>query len=268
MLIDWFTVIAQAVNFLVLVWLLKRFLYKPILNAIDAREKRIAETIAEAAETKQAAEMQRDEFERKNRQFNDDRNNLVLEMKEEINVKREKLLHDAHQSAEAISTKRIASMQRAQKTLADEIARQTQDQVFAIARKTLRDLADTNLEERITQAFTRQLRDMNGNTKQDLADALTKSSESVRVRSAFKLTEEQQNAIRQAIKEVSAADIPVHFEIASNAIAGIELTSSGRKIAWSIDVYLTSMQKSISELTNPDAKAPEVNTELESESDS
>lgn len=265
MLIDWFTVIAQAVNFLVLACLLKRFLYKPILDAIDAREKRIAETIAEAAETKQAAEMQRDEFERKNRQFNDDRNKLVLEMKEEINVKREKLLHDAHQSAEANSTKRIASMQRAQKTLSDEIARQTQDQVFAIARKTLRDLADTNLEERITQAFTRQLRDMNGNTKQDLADALTKSSEPVRVRSAFELTEEQQNTIRHAIKEISAGETPVHFEVAPNAIAGIELTSSGRKIAWSIDEYLTSLQKSISELTNLDTKAPEVNTELESE---
>ena len=42
MLIDWFTVVAQVVNFLILVWLLKRFLYKPILDAIDAREKRIA----------------------------------------------------------------------------------------------------------------------------------------------------------------------------------------------------------------------------------
>ena len=266
MLIDWFTVIAQAVNFLVLVWLLKRFLYKPILDAIDAREKRIAETIAEAAETKQAAETQRDDFRRKNQQFDDDRDAMVLKMKEQINVKREQLLDDAHQSAEAIRAKRIESMQRAQKTLADEIARQTQDQVFAIARKTLRDLADTSLEERITQAFTRQLQDMNGSSKQDLADALTKSSEPVRVRSAFELTEEQQNAIRHAIQEISAGETPVHFEVATNAIAGIELTSSGRKIAWSIDEYLTSLQKSISELTNLDAKAPEVNTELESES--
>src|ERR1035441_6695689 len=39
MLIDWFTVGAQALNFLVLVWLMKRFLYKPILDAIDEREK-------------------------------------------------------------------------------------------------------------------------------------------------------------------------------------------------------------------------------------
>ena len=37
MLIDWFTVGAQALNFLILIWLLKRFLYRPVLAAIEAR---------------------------------------------------------------------------------------------------------------------------------------------------------------------------------------------------------------------------------------
>ena len=48
MLIDWFTIGAQALNFLILVWLLKHFLYQPILNAIDEREKRIAKELADA----------------------------------------------------------------------------------------------------------------------------------------------------------------------------------------------------------------------------
>ena len=53
MLIDWFTVAAQLVNFLILVWLLKRFLFKPITSAIDAREKRIATELAAADAKKQ-----------------------------------------------------------------------------------------------------------------------------------------------------------------------------------------------------------------------
>jgi F-type H+-transporting ATPase subunit b len=48
-LIDWFTVGAQALNFLILVWLLKRYLYRPVLAAIDAREKTLAKKIADAA---------------------------------------------------------------------------------------------------------------------------------------------------------------------------------------------------------------------------
>jgi F-type H+-transporting ATPase subunit b len=66
MLIDWFTVAAQAVNFLILVWLMKRFLYKPILNAIDAREKKIAATVADASKQKADAEGEKNEFKKKN----------------------------------------------------------------------------------------------------------------------------------------------------------------------------------------------------------
>ena len=66
MLIDWFTVGAQIVNFLILVWLLKHFLYKPILNAIDAREKRIAAELADADTKKADAEKERTDFEDKN----------------------------------------------------------------------------------------------------------------------------------------------------------------------------------------------------------
>ena len=73
MLIDWFTVVAQVVNFLILVWLLKRFLYKPILDAIDAREKRIAAELADADAKKAAAEKQRDEFQRKSAAFDEQR---------------------------------------------------------------------------------------------------------------------------------------------------------------------------------------------------
>ncbi len=66
MLIDWFTVIAQVANFLILVWLLKRFLYHPILNAIDAREKRIAKQLSDADAKMTEAQKERDEFNRKN----------------------------------------------------------------------------------------------------------------------------------------------------------------------------------------------------------
>ena len=56
MLINWFTVVAQAVNFLILVWLLKRFLYSHVLHAIDEREKGIANQLAEAEAKKAEAQ--------------------------------------------------------------------------------------------------------------------------------------------------------------------------------------------------------------------
>ena len=77
MLIDWFTVGAQAINFIILVWLLKRFLYKPILDAVDAREKRIATELADADAKKAEAEKERDEFQHKNEEFDRQRAALL-----------------------------------------------------------------------------------------------------------------------------------------------------------------------------------------------
>ena len=77
MLIDWFTVSAQVVNFLILVWLMKRFLYKPILHAIDAREQRIATELADADAKRAEAEKEREKFQKNNEEFNRQRNDLL-----------------------------------------------------------------------------------------------------------------------------------------------------------------------------------------------
>ena len=77
MLIDWFTVGAQALNFVVLVWLMKRFLYRPVLDAIAAREKRIADQIADAAAKETKAASERKTFEDKNAAFDKQRADLV-----------------------------------------------------------------------------------------------------------------------------------------------------------------------------------------------
>ena len=77
MLIDWFTIGAQVVNFLILVWLLKRFLYRPILHAIDSREKRIAAELTDAAAKQTEAQKERNEFQHKNEEFDRQRAALL-----------------------------------------------------------------------------------------------------------------------------------------------------------------------------------------------
>lgn len=251
MLIDWFTVIAQTLNFLILVWLLKRFLYKPILDAIDAREQRIAQELADADAKKIEARQERDEFERKNNDFDEKRASLMREMKEEINIKRRELLEAAQRAADVLSTKRHEALQREQRTFAEELSRRAQEQVFSITRKTLGDLADSSLEESMTKVFTRRLRELNGQAKQELGQLLTALSEPARVRSTFELPAAQQAEIQRAMNETFAADIPLLFDTAPDTIGGIEVTCSGRKLAWSIDEYLKGLERTLAELIEP-----------------
>jgi F-type H+-transporting ATPase subunit b len=124
----------------------------------------------------------------------------------------------------------------------------TGQEVFAIARKALTDLAGTSLEERLGEVFIRRLREMDGQAKAGLAETLKAASDPVLVRSAFDLPAQQRTAIQTALNETFSAEIHVRFETAPDLISGIELSANGQKVAWSIVDYLTSLEKDVNEL--------------------
>ena len=101
--IDWFTVVAQAINFLILVWLLKRFLYKPILHAIDEREKGIAAQLAQAEAKKAESQKERDDFQHKNEAFDQERAALLKKAADEANRERQRLLDEARNGCRRVA---------------------------------------------------------------------------------------------------------------------------------------------------------------------
>src|ERR1017187_8585135 len=259
MLIDWFTIGAQALNFLILVWLLKRFLYKPILRAIDAREKRIAAELADADAKKAEAQKERDEFQHKNEEFDQQRAALLSKATEEAKAERQRLLDEARKAADALSAKRQETLRNDAQQMNQAISRRTQQEVFAIARKALTDLATTSLEERLGAVFTRRLRTMDGKAKASLGEALKAAADPALVRSAFDLPAEQCAAIQNALNETFSAEIHIRFETAPDLVSGIELTTNGQKVGWSIADYLASLEKGVGDLLKekdkPEAKA-------------
>jgi F-type H+-transporting ATPase subunit b len=266
MLIDWFTVGAQALNFIILVWLLKRFLYKPILNAVDAREKRIAAELADADAKKAEAQKERDEFQHKNEEFDQQRAALLSKATDEANAERQRLLEGARKAADALSAKRQEALRRDADNLNQAIRRRTQQEVFAIARKALMDLATTSLEERIGEVFTRRLRTINGKAKEGLAEVLKTASEPALVRTAFDLPAAQRTAIQNALNETFSAEVQVRFETAPDLVSGVELTTNGQKLAWSIADYLASLETGVGELLKEKDK-PELKAAPRSEAE-
>jgi len=246
--IDWFTVCAQALNFLVLVWLLKRFLYKPILRAIDARETRIAQELADADAKRNEAQAERDEFQRKIAAFDQQRASCESQMKAEVESDRHRLLDEARKAADALTAQRLDALEKEAANLNQAMERRVQQEVFAIARKTLGDLASAGLEECLCAAFTRRLREMDEPAKKVLAQALASASEPALVRSAFDLPMDQRTAIQKALTETFAADIRIRYETEPDLIGGIELIANGQKVAWSLANNLASLENSVGEL--------------------
>ena len=256
MLINWFTVVAQVINFLILVWLLKYCLYQPILNAIDAREKGIAAKLAEAEAKKAEAQKERDDFQQKNEAFDKERSGLLKKATDGANAERQQLLDQARKDAGyfyASNVREALPLQNEQLLLSQEIIRWTQEQVFDITRKTLSDLANASLEERMSmRSSLTALRALNGAAKEQFIAAFKNSPQPAQIRSAFQMPQAQRSAVESALKETFAVDTTIRFETVPELVSGIELSVNGQKVAWSIADYLTTLEKGATEFLRGD----------------
>lgn len=246
MSVDWFTVVAQILNFLVLVWLLKRFLYKPVLDAIDAREARIAAELSDAATQQSDADAQQREYLRKNAEIDAQQDKLLKQATAEADDERQRLLDDARSAADRLRKEREEILENELQTLHETITRQSRREVFATTRKVLAELADTTLEARMSERFIERLQQIDAATVQRIKPA-PDSAETATIRSAFELDSAQQKAIKRAITERFGADIDARFEVTGDLVAGIELVLQGHKIAWSVAEYLGEMEKNLSD---------------------
>ena len=252
MLIDWFTVGAQAVNFLILVWLMKRFLYKPVLAAIDAREKKIANELQQAAAAQSQAEKERDDLRVQTESLQGQREALLKAAVADAGAQRLRLLDTARRESEDLRSKltEAAAVERAE--LNRELATRTRQEVFALARKTLADLADSTLEDQMLAVFIRRVGEMNDVEKSEVLPlpvppAAERIAPAV-LRSAFELTPAQQVNISAAFRQWPCKGATLQFETSPDLISGLELTVDGRKLAWNVTAWLGAVEEKVETL--------------------
>jgi F-type H+-transporting ATPase subunit b len=255
MLIDWFTVGAQVLNFIVLVWLLKHFLYKPVLNAIDAREKRIAAELANAEQQMTEIKKSRDELQAKDNAFDAERAALLARAILDAKTESERLLGKARQAADALTMQRNAALHSETARLSDDLSRLAAAESISIARAALKDLAGADLESRICEVFVRRLRGMDSPTKESLGVLLTSATGKSVVTSSFELSSRDRISIQTALNEIFSADIHLVFEPSSNAIAGIELSAGGERLSWTITDYLKTLEEKTAALLSTESVA-------------
>jgi len=243
MLIDWFTVAAQSINFLLLVWLLKRFLYKPILSAMDAREQRIARQLQDAEAQKHEAEAQSRGLRAANEEFARQKQALLDQAKAEAEDTRERLTEEARAEIEARRLRWRESLREEENALQAEITSCVQEEIMAISRHALHDLAGIELEQQIAAAFVCRLKKLDDHEREHLASDVKISEKPMMIRSAFDLPPAIRLEIESVVRELLGPHLTVGYERVPGLIAGVELSSGGRKISWSISGYLSALEK-------------------------
>jgi len=255
MLIDWFTVAAQALNFLILVWLLKRFLYKPILNAIDSREKKIAAELLKAQTNMSESQKEKEEYQSKNKQLEETRAALLTKAHGEAKTEYDKLMVNAHKAIDDYSAQCREALDAELVALNNSLSALIQKQVFTIARKALTELSTSCLEENICGVFLQRLDKMDEKSKGTLIEAINSEPASVVLRSAFAIEASRRQSIQDALNKLSNREVGIRFEVSPELLAGIELQAKGQCLGWSFEDYISSLEKNLQQLIHSEDAA-------------
>lgn len=242
-MIDWFTVFAQIFNFLILVYLLKRFLYGPIIAAIDKREESISARIKEVEQKQVAAEEEIDTFRKKNEDFELRRTEMNAQMKEETESHKKQLLENSRQEIEEIKTRWNESVIQERDVFLKNLRKRVIDQVYIITRQALVDLAATDIEQHIVTVFLKKISDFNGAKGEKITRSLQNQETGITIATSFELPGDQRDLIRKAVRELQFENKDVRFIVSNDIICGIELRGNGYVIGWNLEDYLNSLEK-------------------------
>jgi F-type H+-transporting ATPase subunit b len=244
-LIDWFTVIAQIVNFLVLVALLKHFLYDRIIGVMEEREEKIKARLDDAEEKKEEAQQEADKYQQKIKELEDNREKKLAEIKEEAERRRKELVQRAREESESLRQQWQESVRKEKDSFLRELRQLTSRQVYHVARRALEDLVEADLQEQVVHAFVDRLKKLEDRQREKISEALREDKNGMVIESGFDLPSKARRNITRTVHEYIADEIEVTYETSPDIMLGIQIKGPGSKIAWSLRGYMQDLEEKV-----------------------
>ena len=237
MLIDWFTVVAQIVNFLVLVALLKRFLWGRLVAAIDEREKRIAARLTDAEEKRQEAEKLKEQARAEEAALGDKHDRMIRQAQHEAEDERNAMIQRAREEVRGLEARWHEDLEREQTAFLNHLKHRAADEMLQVIRRALNDLACSDIQQCATRTFVDKIKKLE---PAELRDLIGKE---LTVLSAFEVPGPAQHEIQAALEDQLGGPVPMQFQRSPALAWGIELRGNGRRIGWTPDSYIESLEE-------------------------
>ena len=247
MQIDWVTVIAQILNFLVLVWLLNRVLYRPVTRALEDRAEAVRTRLSEAEEAREKAEAEEERLRAEREQLEAHREEKRAEIDESLEEHRREMTEQARAEIAGQRADWARQLERERESFLARLRERAGEALTRLLARALGDLADADLEARVAAVFARKLEHGAEETRTDLARAAEAAEQPPRIVSAFEPGEETRARLRAAARAAIGAEAAERlvFETDPGLGCGIALEAGSRRIAWTIGAYVDALEEEI-----------------------
>ncbi|MGR9107547.1 MAG: F0F1 ATP synthase subunit B family protein [Gammaproteobacteria bacterium] len=241
MQIDWLTTSAQIVNFLILIILLKKLLYRPILENMDLRRQRIADKLHEAEKMQQVAERSAEDYRIKKQELEAQRASILDDLNRDIEDRRARMIEELRAEVNQKRLTWYADFAEEKNSAREEIKAMLGDKIMRLSRKALADLAGAELEQQIAGRFLEELRQLPETERALLAKTFSAQGR-IEVLTHFPVSEQDRASIRGCLKGIHSG-LEVDFKQSPEIICGIILEAEGYSWPWTFDRYLEEFEE-------------------------
>lgn len=221
MQLDWTTFLLEIANFLVLVLILRRFLYDPVRAAIIRRQERIEALLGEARAAEAKAEELKSRYENRLKEWGAEREKLRAQLVAELDAerahRRESLDAELEQERER---QRVLDASREQETT-KAIEERALDEASRFAARLLERLASPALEERLLDLFLDDLSTLSEDVRRSLRDGVAARAAKIVVTTAHPLSPGRRAALAAAMHGLAGDGAPIDFAENASLLAGL-----------------------------------------------
>lgn len=258
--INWFTFFAQIVNFLILLFLLRRFLYGPITRAMDTREAMIADRFREADAREEVAHQEMELYRARRHKLDQAEAEILAQAQTEAEGQRREMIREARAEVESMMARWYDGVEQEHETLLHEVRRRLGVLVVKLSERVLNDVADSELEDQAVTRFVERLHDLPPDERHALVVSGGQFDQDVLVSSASELAYAQRQQIIETLGQLIDEDarangshplpeypdeIGVRFTVIPELLCGVELRVRDRRVAWSVRDYLDALDEEI-----------------------
>lgn len=241
MQLDWLTIAAQIANFLVLIWLLQRFLYTPITRAMAKREARIEERLADARKQREEAEQEGRALRERQQDLDARAEEVLAEARREAEALRDRLEQDLRKEFDEKRSNWQEHLEEEKTELIRQLRKRMSDQVIKVVRRTLSDFANTDLATQVANEFAGRLETLDEGNKARLRDAAARPDADAVIESGIDLPDDARDRIAQAVRDTLGTDTEFDYRTDEDVVLGIRLTLGEETVEWSAGSYLKKL---------------------------
>ncbi len=261
MQLDWITVAAQIINFLIIVWLLNRFLYGPISRAMERRESEIRRRLDAAREQREKAEAREQELAQERAAFEAEREARLAEVRQEVDDLARELRAEVRADVEERRSAWLAELREEKQAFLTQLRASVSREFRQLAGAALATLVDTRLEARMVDVIVDRLGQLEKSELDRLAAGARRSG-ALEVVSGDELDTDLEQRLIQAIRAALGDDVDVRFAAAEPDLVGLRLKGGSMTLEWSLDEFLDRFIDDLSERF-PERAGPAGPTESE-----